>query len=442
MAAELLGQAKNPAAHGLLRARYERERNPIVREAISAAVSIRPSGESAPDSRRGRRAVLRRERPRATEFQGGWGRGIMRRGPLWRGVTLKPDEFRLLRDLFATRTGLSFGPEARFAVERRLRERLVVLKLATFAEYHHYLRLHRTRATSGTKATIADDSTDVLLPEDKQLRGFQNEILPALQVQARNRRRLAIWSVGCSTGEEAYTLAIIIDQSGLFLPRRRTASELGFTMPSSSAGDDAACWDVRICSGSDISRRCVAAARRGVYSESSFRATSDDVRRRCFLQRNDGWHVSDSVRQLCHFGQSNLLDEDRSRVLGRADVIFCRNVLIYFDTRARKEAIQVLYERLNPGGILLLGHSESLLNVSTAFELLHLKDDLVYRRPMTAQRPRPSISGRHNVDPNLVRPIRLLVVDDLRITAEISPMSLPTIPRSKSSAKRPTAKRP
>jgi len=309
----------------------------------------------------------------------------MRRGPLsGDGVTLKPDEFRLLRDLFATRTGLSFGPEARFAVERRLRERLVVLKLATFAEYHHYLRFAPHAGNEWDEAVdLLTTNETYFFREDKQLRGFQNEILPALQVQARNRRRLAIWSVGCSTGEEAYTLAIIIDQSGLFLPRRRTASELGFTMPSSSAGDDAACWDVRIY-GSDISRRCVAAARRGVYSESSFRATSDDVRRRCFLQRNDGWHVSDSVRQLCHFGQMNLLDEDRSRVLGRADVIFCRNVLIYFDTRARKEAIQVLYERLNPGGILLLGHSESLLNVSTAFELLHLKDDLVYRRPMTA----------------------------------------------------------
>ena len=81
----------------------------------------------------------------------------------------------------------------------------------------------------------------------------------------------------------------------------------------------------------------------------------------------------------------NLLDKDRSRVLGKADVIFCRNVLIYFEPRARKAAIEVLYERLNPGGVLFLGHSESLLNVSTAFELLHLKDDLVYRKPVSTR---------------------------------------------------------
>jgi chemotaxis protein methyltransferase CheR len=83
----------------------------------------------------------------------------------------------------------------------------------------------------------------------------------------------------------------------------------------------------------------------------------------------------------------NILDEERSKALGKADAIFCRNVLIYFDARARKTAIEVLYDRLNPGGVLLLGHSESLLNVSTAFELLHLKDDLVYRKPVSARGP-------------------------------------------------------
>jgi chemotaxis protein methyltransferase CheR len=199
-----------------------------------------------------------------------------------------------------------------------------------------------------------------------------------LEVQAKSRQRLAIWSAGCSTGEEAYTIAILVQQSSLFHKR--------FDRPEAGAGarEGADGWDVRIY-GSDISRRCVAAARRGVYGESSFRATSPEARRAFFHESPDGWHVCEPIRQLCHFGQMNLLDEDRSRILGRADAIFCRNVLIYFDPRSRKTAIEVLYDRLNPGGILLLGHSESLLNVSTAFELLHLKDDLVYRKPLSAR---------------------------------------------------------
>ena len=293
----------------------------------------------------------------------------MRRTPPYaESVQLKPDEFRLLRDLFAARTGLHFGPEARFALERRLRERLMVLKLGSFAEYHHYLRYGPHASDEWDEAIdLLTTNETYFFREERQLRAFQNEILPMLHQLARPRRRLAVWSAGCSTGEEAYTIAILVHQSHLF-PRR-------------TESDNA--WDVRVY-GSDISRRCVAAARRGVYAEGSFRATAPDLRRGFFQERPDGWHVNDAIRQMCHFGQMNMLDEDRSRVLGRADAIFCRNVLIYFDTRARRAAIEVLYERLNPGGVLLLGHSESLLNVSTAFELLHLRDDLVYRKPLAA----------------------------------------------------------
>jgi chemotaxis protein methyltransferase CheR len=298
---------------------------------------------------------------------------VRRTPPFGDGITLKPDEFRLLRDLFAARTGLHFGPESRFTLERRLRERLMVLKLASFAEYHHYLRF-------GIRAVEEwDEAIDLLTTnetyffrEQRQLRAFQNELLPMLHTQARHTRRLAIWSAGCATGEEAYTIAILVHASHLF-PRD----------PASLTR-----WDIRIY-GSDISRRCVAAARRGVYTESSFRVTNIDMRRAFFQDRPDGWHVAEFIRQMCHFGQMNLLDEDRSRILGKADVIFCRNVLIYFDARARKTAIEVLYDRLTPGGVLLLGHSESLLNVSTAFELLHLKDDLVYRKPVSVHEAAP-----------------------------------------------------
>jgi len=318
------------------------------------------------------------------------------------GVSLSPDEFRLLRDLFASRVGLQFGPESRYALERRLRERLMVLKLSSFAEYHHYLRFGMHASDEWDEAIdLLTTNETYFFREDRQLRAFQHEILPMLETLARPRRRLAIWSAGCSTGEEVYTLAILVHLSGLFPTRASNAAHPGperaeraepvtrsappgpLRPPSSRARDGAAPpWAVRVY-GSDISRRCVAAARRGVYAESSFRATPADVRKSFFFERADGWHVDDAIRQVCHFGQMNLLDEDRSRVLGRADAIFCRNVLIYFDARARKAAIEVLYDRLNPGGVLLLGHSESLLNVSTAFELLHLRDDLVYRRPVS-----------------------------------------------------------
>ena len=295
---------------------------------------------------------------------------MSRAPPFGDGITLKPDEFRLLRDLFSARTGLHFGPESRFSLERRLRERLTVLKLSSFAQYHHYLRFGTSAAAEWDEAIdLLTTNETYLFREERQLRAFQQEALPLLRDVARTRRRLAIWSAGCSTGEEVYSIAVLVHASGLF-PREQRE------------------WDVSVY-GSDISRRCVAAARRGIYGESSFRATPAEMRAQYFEKSHGGSRVIAPVRELCHFGQVNLLDEDKTRLVGFADAIFCRNVLIYFDARARKSVIETLYERLNPGGVLLLGHSESLLNVSTAFELLHLRDDLVYRKPLSAREPDP-----------------------------------------------------
>jgi chemotaxis protein methyltransferase CheR len=279
---------------------------------------------------------------------------------------LRPEEFRLLRDLVNGHAGIYFGDEALLMLERRLKERLPILGLKRFSEYYQFLKF-----SSGGSSEL-DEAIDLLTTnetyffrEDYQLRAFRNEVLPVLATEAASRRRLSLWSAGCSTGEEVYTLAILIAESGLF---------------------DG--WDVRVY-GSDISRRCVAAARRGIYGASAFRAVGPEVKRAYFTDKADGSHVVDWIRQSCHFGHLNLMDTERVRVVGRVDAVFCRNVLIYFDQRSRKKVIDMFYERLIPGGFLFLGHSESLLNVSTAFELVHLSEDLVYRKPLISMAVRP-----------------------------------------------------
>jgi chemotaxis protein methyltransferase CheR len=271
---------------------------------------------------------------------------------------MKPEEFRLLRDLIAQKTGITYALDARALLERRLRERLGALSLGSYGEYFQYLRFNPRAAAEWDEAIEQLTTNETyLFREDYQLRAFKNEVLPMLATQAKARRSLSIWSAGCSTGEEVYTLAILIFETRLF---------------------DG--WEVRVF-GSDISRRCVTAARAGVYGQASFRVTPPEQKRAYFHERPDGMHVHDRIREMCHFGQLNLLDENKARLIGRVDAVFCRNVLIYFDAHARKRVIDVFHERLYPGGVLFLGHSESLLNVSTAFELLHLKEDLVYRKP-------------------------------------------------------------
>ncbi|HEY3233455.1 MAG TPA: protein-glutamate O-methyltransferase CheR [Polyangiaceae bacterium] len=276
---------------------------------------------------------------------------------------LRPEEFLLLRDVINQYAGLHFEEESMYAFDRRLSERLAVLELESFDEYYKFLRLHiRGQAELEEAVDLLTTKETYFFRQEYQLRAFKDELMPRLAKRNRTSRRLTVWSAGCSTGEEAYTLAILIHESGLFQG-----------------------WDVRVI-GSDISKQCVAAARRGIYREGSFRATTDAYRKDYFNSMPEGFHVIEAVKKLCHFGQLNLLDASRASIVGRVDVIFCRNVLIYFDPRSRRRAIDNLYDRLVPGGYLLLGHSESLLNLSTAFELVHLKEDLVYRKPLTSDR--------------------------------------------------------
>lgn len=277
---------------------------------------------------------------------------------------LRPDEFRLLRDAINEHAGLHFDDDAAYLFERRLAERLADLELSGFDEYYKYLRFHlRGRSELEEAVELLTTKETYFFRQEYQLRAFRDEILPIVAKANAGRGRLAVWSAGCSTGEEVYSLAILVLQSGLF---------------------DG--WDVRVI-GSDLSRRSVARARRGVYRGASFRVLDEDIRRSFFTEVEGGEQVVDAVKKLCHFGQLNLLDASKAAIVGRVDVIFCRNVLIYFDVNSRRRVIENLYERLVPGGFLLLGHSESLLNVSTAFELVHLKEDLVYRRPNVSVQP-------------------------------------------------------
>jgi chemotaxis protein methyltransferase CheR len=309
-------------------------------------------------------------------------------GPRAGELQLRPDEYRLLRDLVTERLGVWFGPESKASLERRLRERLAIRGLSSFSDYYQLLKYGALGAEEWDEAgDLLTTHETYFFREDYQLRAFQHEILPMLAT--KTPRRIHVWSAGCSTGEEAYTIAMLILESGLF---DRT-------------------WDVRVY-GSDLSKKCIAAARRGVYGSASFRTTAEEMKDKWFVPmsldaaRASGaggggeggvatpevppsplYGVVPGARALCHFAQMNLLDEERTHLVGRCDVIFCRNVVLYFDAAARRRVIEMFYERLLPGGVLLLGHAESLLNVSTAFELLHLKEDLVYKKPVAASAP-------------------------------------------------------
>jgi chemotaxis protein methyltransferase CheR len=139
-------------------------------------------------------------------------------------------------------------------------------------------------------------------------------------------------------------------------------------------------WKIEII-GTDISQRVLQHARRAVYGKSSFRATDEEYIRRFFTEQEDGLKVCDEIRNLVTISHLNLFDTNRMIMLGKMDLIFCRNVIIYFDIAAKKRVVESYFNSLSDGGFLLLGHSESLMNISTLFTLRHFKNDMIYQKP-------------------------------------------------------------
>jgi chemotaxis protein methyltransferase CheR len=274
-------------------------------------------------------------------------------------VDITPEEARLLQEIIQEHCGVCYGIDSGFFLQRRLGPRLETLGLATFRDYYHYLRYDPSGPDELEELVERITTHETyFFREQYQLDAFTQEILPELEHRLAARRRLAVWSAGCSTGEEAYTIAMLLLEDGRFRD-----------------------WNVRVV-GSDISRKVLAQARSAFYGPLSFRTTTPALQRKYFSEFQGKFRLRDDVRNLCSFGQLNLVATERYRVLGSIDVIFCRNVLMYLSTDARHRVVDAFYDLLSPGGWLLLGHSESLLNVTTRFDLAHLENDLVYRKPL------------------------------------------------------------
>lgn len=280
-------------------------------------------------------------------------------------VRITEEETRLLIEAIQDHCGITLSiNSSAFFLERRLSPRLEALGLTSYLDYYQYLRYDPAgpREMEELVERITTHET-YFFREQYQLDALSDEIFPELAQRLDRQRRMVIWSAGCSTGEEVYTVAMLLLESGRFKG-----------------------WNLRV-NGSDISRKVLATARAAVYGENSFRTTGIGLRRKYFTEKDGRWVVRDNVRSMCSFGQLNLVATERFRVLGPCDVILCRNVLMYLSHEARHRVVEAYYDRLTPGGYLLLGHSESLLNVTTRFDLAHLENDLVYRKPLDAPSP-------------------------------------------------------
>ncbi|HVT02672.1 MAG TPA: protein-glutamate O-methyltransferase CheR [Thermoanaerobaculia bacterium] len=272
-------------------------------------------------------------------------------------LDLPDDVFRLIRDAIYKRSGIYFSDSTKYLVQKRLSPRARDLNFDTFQKYYYFLQYDpRADAEFDQIFDLVTTNETYFFREAAQLEAFVEEIIPEL-IAKRGSRKIRIWSAGCSSGEEAYTIAMLLTDRGYY---------------ASAAFEIFA---------SDINQQVLAKARKGHYRENAFRATSPEARDKHFTKDLDAsWRVNDDIRNKVSFGRLNLYDQARVSLLGSLDLIFCRNVIIYFDELSKKVVINNFYNRLVDGGYLLLGHSESLISLSSQFKLRHLKNDMVYQR--------------------------------------------------------------
>lgn len=275
-------------------------------------------------------------------------------------AALSEDEFRRLRDFLYRRTGMVFGDSKRYYAQRRVSERMAATGAGSFPSYFARLRTDVNGEIEQFVNAFTVNET-YFYREEHQLRCLTSDLLREQTVKPAGEA-IRIWSVPCSTGEEPYSIAIWLLEN----------------WPEVDA------HDVEIV-GSDIDTSVLETARQGVFGKRSLMRLSPELIGRYFTPAgSEQWRILDELRQSVRFTSVNLVEAAETRPHGRFNVIFCRNVLIYFDDAARRIAAENLYENLVPGGYICLGHTESMSRISPLFEVRRYADAVVYRRPLEA----------------------------------------------------------
>ena len=184
------------------------------------------------------------------------------------------------------------------------------------------------------------------------------DVLPIFVKEKGDTKRIKIWSAACSTGEEPYTLSIILHEM-LDNPEE---------------------WDIQILA-SDINTEVLKAAKIGLYESRSVRDVPPEYLEKYFTKMNDKYLVNPIVRKPVTLKRINLIDNEAMSAVAGCDFIFCRNCLIYFDDESRKKVLAYFYKSLNPGGFIFLGHSESVGRISSAYKVQRIGNTIVYSKP-------------------------------------------------------------
>ena len=281
------------------------------------------------------------------------------------GHGLSEHELSEIRMLIEERTGIHFDDSRERFFSTRVREHMHAKGYERGTELLRAVRKTNVEYEALLERLLTQETTFFRYPA--VFEAFEKRVLPELHVKKfwRNPRTLRVWSAGCSTGEEPYSIAITILDSLSF----------------------ADAWNVEILA-TDIGRQALKHAERGTYTGRSIASVSEKQLANHFSKMDGGYQVKSRIRKLISFAQMNLASPV---YVGRMDLIFCMNVLIYFSEERRRAMVQRFFDALEPGGYLFLGHSESISKMPVKFQAIVLGDCILYRKPTAEELQKPEL---------------------------------------------------
>ena len=273
-------------------------------------------------------------------------------------VHITPEEVQRFCEFLYRRTGMSFTEGKRYFIDRRLEDRIAATVSPSFQAYFSLLRADADHEIEHLINSFTVNET-YFYREDHQLRCMTANLLDSIASHKEPGGTIRIWSIPCSTGEEPYSIALWLMENWPQVDR----------------------YNIEIV-GSDIDTRALKAAAEGIYGARALMRLTRDVVDRYFRPVADGDHqIDEGLRNSIEFTRANLIDSQDMARYRDFDLIFCRNVLIYFDDASRRQAAENLYDCLRPGGYICLGHSESMSRISPLFRVSRFPDAIVYQRP-------------------------------------------------------------
>ncbi len=280
---------------------------------------------------------------------------------LRKNVAITDAEFKQLRDFIYSKSGIWVDDKRKYLFENRFAARLSALGLKSFSEYVKLLTIGagKDQELKHVFELVTTNETS-FFRDTKQLDGVKSSILvPLLAAQRKqNQQELRIWCAGCSSGEEPYTLSIMLHEIlGPELPR----------------------WRILI-TAIDLSPAMIARCKEGVYQDYAFKTTPEAIKAKYFTQDPAGLKIAPSVTRLVRFEVMNLNDAAALKRIPKSHMVFCRNVIIYFDDAMKTNVINAFYDNILPGGHLVLGHSESLHRISRSFQPKVLSGSMAYQK--------------------------------------------------------------